>query len=332
MLMQTRFFAMVMGLVLSSLAHAETFSRVIQVEAGGLECAARAARVSALIVSNSFVKRLKTVECVNEFEGVASFGPYRVYSISVELDAEASFSMPTAEYGSDVLASEVGSLNGAFPSLDACLRARPAEMASFEENVGVSALFVSCLPDHSSVQEGYVMSIAGFGQPKKSLQVFQFYGAYHSDGLLSVTQIQWLNHELTSRGAAVRLNDGRRVFYYADDSILQGLSVFGGFIQAQQCQSQLSEVQEMLGKASVQASVECQQHETRMSMEVLTVGQTLWHGEVYGQKYSSYEVCMKYKGVVAARERRNDPNHFLGLICSSDYAGGSFVHTKLMAY
>ncbi|MBU6374576.1 MAG: hypothetical protein KGQ59_01140 [Bdellovibrionales bacterium] len=330
--MKTHFFAVLLGVSISTLAHAGAYSQIIQVEAGGLECAARAARVSALFASNASVRKLVNVECVNEFEAVGSFGPYRVYSIHVELDADDSFAVSTAEYGTGGLGSGAGSLVGAFSSLDLCLKSRPAEIAAFEQNSGISALFVSCLPERSQLQAGFVLSIVGFGRAKKQLQAFEYAHAYEAQGALSPNQMSWLNQELLALGASVRMNDGRSVLYYAENPITQALTSGGAFIETQQCTDQISEVQQILGQASVRGLVECRQYETRMRMEILTVGSDFSSSEVFGQKYSSYQVCMKYRSVVAARERQKDPEHFLGLVCSPDYVNSGFVHRKFATY
>ncbi len=323
---------MLLGLAFSGWANAAKYSVVLPVEASGLECRARAARVSVLFQSAPGVEKVDAVDCVNEFSSDSSRGEYRVYSLAVDYTAREHVQLASAVYGSDVNGFESAAYYGAFATLDACLAARPAEIAAFEAHAGVSGLFVACLPDEGQYSDAFYLVIQGFGSAKKELISTDFGRYFRKGEQLSSGQIQWLAAELASRKADVRLNDGRRLLYYAEYAIPTKLETVAWFQASNQCAEQLVDVSAIYGRASAQALVECQQGEYATRMVALALESRIDGSQLIPQKYSTFDACMKFKPAVEARELRNDPRRFLGLVCARNTTGEGFVHLKLTAW
>ena len=316
------------GLACSGLAHAAKHSLVLPVEAAGLECAARAARVAVLFRSVPGVESVESVDCVNEFSADSSHGEYRVYSMAVDYTAREVVELSTAIYGFDVNGFESAAYYGAFTTLDACLSARASEVSAFEVQGGVPGLFVACLPDEGQYSDAFYLVIQGFGAARKVLASTDLGRYFRKDERLSITQTQWLGAELSAEGADVRINDGRKLFYYAEFAVPTYLETLGWFQSPDQCTQQLAEVTAIYGNASIKGLVECQ-NEKGARMVSVSLMSRLDGVFQLSQKYSSFESCMKFKPAVEARERRNDPNRFLGLLCGSNKMGEGFVHLRL---
>jgi hypothetical protein len=327
--MKIRALVMLVGLAVSGWANAAKYSVVLPVEASGLECKARAARVSVLFQSIPGVEKVDAVECVNEFSSDSSLGEYRVYSLAVDYTAKNSVNLASAVYGSDVNGFNSAAYFGAFATLDACLTARPAEVAAFEAQTGVSGLFLACLPDEGLYSDAFYLVIQGFGSAKTELVSTDFGLYFRKDEQLSSSQIQWLGTELAAMKANVRINDGRKLLYYAEYAIPAKLETVAWFQSSDQCTQQLADVSAIYGKASSKALVECQQGEGATRMLALALESRIGRTLPLSQKYVSFESCMKFKPAVEARELRNDPRRFLGLLCAPGSMGDGFVHWKL---
>jgi hypothetical protein len=326
--MKTRLFVLLVGLVFSGWANAAKYSVVLPVEASGLECNARAARVSVLFQSVPGVEKVDAVDCVNEFSADSSRGQYRVFSLAVDYTAKDSIDLASATYGSDIDGFQSAAYYGAFDTLDACLAARPAEVAAFEAQMRTSALFVACLPDEGQISDSFYLVIQGFGAAKKELVATDFTRYMRQGDQLSNTQAQWLGAQLAGRGANVRINDGRKVLYYAEYAIPTSLHTIAWFPSAEQCTQQLAAVSAIYGKASSSSLLECQKGQNSTRMISLAIREEMDSLLPLSQKYPNFEACMKFKPAMEGRELRNDPNHFLGLVCAPNMMGDGFVHLK----
>jgi hypothetical protein len=326
--MKTKLFMLMVGLACSGVAHAAKYSLVLPVEASGLECDARAARVAVLFRSVPGVESVESVDCVNEFSADSFLGEYRVYSMAVDYTARERVQLAAAIYGFDVNGFASAAYFGAFSTLDACLAARASEVAAFESQAGVPGLFVACLPDEGQYSDAFSLVIQGFGTAKKELVAKDFGGYFRKDERLSGTHTEWLGSELAAEGAEVRINDGRKLLYYGEFAIPTYLETLGWFQSSDQCTQQLADVTAIFSRSSIKALIECQ-HGKGHRMVSLSISSKLERATQLSQKYSTFESCMKFKPAVEVRERRNDPNRFLGLLCGTNTMGDGFVHLKL---
>jgi hypothetical protein len=332
--MGIKLFLVVVGLTFSGLVQAAKYSATIQTESGGVECDARAARVAVIFQSQPNVDRVLAVDCLNEFQAVTTTGLYRVFTIAVDYEAKNPLEHSSAVFGINPMGSQSGTYEGYFKTLNDCIAARAQEVSTFEAQSGVSAPFVACLPDSSYLSEGYFLLIEGLGFAKKHLQAQSFYARSSArDDRLTPSQSAWLERSLVTLGANLRFNDGQQIFYYSDRAIVLDVSTFAWFKSLAPCKDQLSDVESVFTKASSSVLAECQQDGAVTKLSVLYMGNSFVSTRALSLNYSSYESCMKFKSAVAARESRDDPQHFLGLICVPDHSSASdFVHLKFTAY
>ena len=293
----------------------------------GQACEARAANVADAFRAQPAVKSVLAADCLNEF----SEGSYEVHTIGVDYESDRPLAMTSAIYGTDVDGFQSSAYRGAFDDLSSCLSARAAEVVTFEAQTGLSAAFAACVPDQSPLSETYVLSIQAFGRSEISLYGYDFRNHFNSGDRLSDLQVRWLTSELSSRSSSVRLHDHLRFFYYAKSPVSMNLTAPGWFKDPAECTSQMDDAGAIFSHLGSRHLVECQQGAASTRMSVLYLDAMLPMTLPLSQKYSSFEACMKFKPAAAAREQRQDPKGFLGLLCVADsYSEGSFVHHKFL--
>lgn len=331
--MKIRLFVMLVGVVVSGAAHAIGYTASIDVESSGLSCEERAAQVALLFEAQPGVEKVATVDCVNEFVATSGQGEYSVYTLAIDYVSRRYLSLSWVRYGYDVNGLNPGNSRGAFRTLDECLAARPAEVAAFELTQSLPASFVSCLPDSSDYSEGYVLSIGSLGDLKRRFLANDFSLQLGKDQFLSPEQIAWTEQTLTAEGALVRINDGHKLFFYTETGLPVRLLRVGSYDLGTQCEGQLQSAREIFGHESTQALVGCQLRRSKTALYAMYVGTWMTSSFSLARKYSSYDSCMKFKDVVANRERRDDPRRFLGLVCAPDvFSASGFVHYRFSKF
>lgn len=296
-------------------------SYYIRIPAAGKSCAEEAESLALRFKQITKIENVgASCKAVNKIKNDQK--EFQIFSIAVTYFSEHPVQFYTAKFSEVDSVWGPNGVEGLFEKYEDCLRAMPAQVASYEVNTELPALISTCELGSYSHSTKYILRIDGIGKPKIGLRAFALPRHYVFDSEF----VMKIKNMFVNSGLELVMEKEKSFFYYAEWPLAVQQVSLGYFSNPELCQRQIGEAISILESSGSDISdVSClpfdnfgeKEEIEPLSLVAFQVGGK-YISESYMDKsnvYYSFEECLGDKGRVYTEYRNRRGKDPLGAIC-----------------